>query len=222
MAKKIRKCFFCKKDIDTSIASNDYFFFERAKTRVCAHKDCYIGYYTSNERRSPMTIEQCQKFISEEEKKPEPVVKPRKKTATSELYDFISDMYGLTYFPKYFFSFMASIYKGTYKNLNRPVPPEDLLDMWKQKKKYLLRQAENNRKKGKDINGISLVYYDLAILLGKYDAYLKWKEQQKLAQADAEEQRVKNIEFVRYRDVLPQRQKKENNTIDISSMLDEI
>ena len=65
-----------------------------------------------------------------------------------------------------------------------------------------------NRKKGKDINGISLVYYDLAILLGKYDAYLKWKEQQKLAQADAEEQRVKNIEFVGYRDVLPQRQKK--------------
>ena len=117
---------------------------------------------------------------------------------------------------------MASVYKGTYKNLNRPVPPEDLLDMWQQKKKYLLRQAENNRKKGKDINGISLVYYDLAILLGKYDAYLKWKEQQKLAQADAEEQRVKNIEFVGYRDVLPQRQKKENNTIDISSMLDEI
>lgn len=169
-----------------------------------------------------MTKEQCQEFISEEEKKPEPVEKSRKKTAASELYDFISDMYSLTYLPKYFFSFMASVYKGTYKNLNRPVPPEDLLDMWKQKKKYLLRQAENNRKKGKDINGISLVYYDLAILLGKYDAYLKWKEQQKLAQADAEEQRVKNIEFVGYRDVLSQRQKKEDNTIDISSMLDEI
>ena len=169
-----------------------------------------------------MTEEQCQEFILEEEKKPEPAVRPRKKTAASELYDFISDMYSITYLPKYFFSFMTSVYKGTYKNLNRPVPPEDLLDMWKQKKKYLLRQAEYNKKKGKDITGISQVYYDLAILLGKYDAYLKWKEQQKLAQADAKEQRIKNIEFVEYKDVSPQRHSKKNNTVDISSMLDEI
>lgn len=222
MTKKIRKCYFCKQDIDTSDASNGFFFFEKAKIRVCAHKDCYIDYHTSNKRKNPMTKEQCEEFILAETNKPEPAKKPREKTVKDELYDFISDMYGITYLPKYFFSFMASVYKGTYKNLNRPVPPEDLLDMWKQKKKYLLRQAEYNKKKGKDISGIGQVYYDLAILLGKYDAYLKWKEQQKLAQVDAEEQRIKNIEFVGYKDVSPQRPSKKNNIVDISSMLDEI
>ena len=50
---------------------------------------------------------------------------------------------------------MDSVYKGTMKKLNKPVPPEDLLDMWKQKRNYLDKVAEQNRKKGNEILGVN-------------------------------------------------------------------
>ena len=119
---------------------------------------------------------------------------------------------------------MDSVYKGTYKNLNRPVPPEDLLDMWRQKRNYLDRVAEQNRKKGTEISGVNRVNYDLAILLSKYDAYLKWKEQQELAVAEVNDSKKRSIERIEYTDVIRPSGNKQTNKagIDISSMLDEI
>ena len=118
---------------------------------------------------------------------------------------------------------MDSVYKGTYKNLNKPVPPEDLLDMWRQKKNYLEKVSEQNRKKGTEIDGINRVNYDLAILLSKYDSYLKWKEQQKIAVAEIEEQKKRSIEKIEFKDVVrPQRATKNTESVDINSMLDEI
>ena len=117
---------------------------------------------------------------------------------------------------------MDSVYKGTMKNLNKPVPPEDLLDMWKQKRNYLEKIAEQNRKKGNEISGVQRVNYDLAILLSKYDSYLKWKDQQKIAAA-TDELKKSNKEKIEYTDVIrPKRVSIADNEIDINAMLDEI
>ena len=52
---------------------------------------------------------------------------------------------------------------------------------------------------------------------------MAWKEQQKLAIAEAEEKKKEHIEFVEYKDIVkPQIKDEENNKIDIYSMLDEI
>ena len=132
-------------------------------------------------------------------------------------------MYDISYFPQYFYIKMDSVYKGTMKNLNKPVPPEDLLDMWKQKRNYLDKVAEQNRKKGNEILGVNRVNYDLAILLSKYDSYLKWKEQQKIAIAELDESKKRSIEKIEYTDVArPKRVGASNNKVDINSMLDEI
>ena len=118
---------------------------------------------------------------------------------------------------------MDSIYKGTFKGLSKPVPPEDLLDMWQQKKNYLSRVAEQNRKKDKDIYGINRINYDLAILLSKYDSYLAWKEEQRQALVFEVEAKKKDIEKIEYKDVIrPQSNKNTKRVTDISSMLDEI
>ena len=87
-----------------------------------------------------------------------------------------------------------------------------------------MKNAETQRKRDKDINGLSRVWYDLAILLSKYDSYLKWKEQKKLAIAEIEEQKKESIEFVKYNDIAKQtiRKKNTNDCIDINAMLDEI
>ena len=216
-----RKCSICKEPIVLKDDSKEYFIEYRANNTVCTHTNCYIKHHTTK-KRNPKTIDECNEFINNCLEFAKTVEK--KKSIKDELYQFIFDMYGISFLPKYFYIKFDSIYKGTYKNLNRPVPPEDLLDMWKQKRNYLDKIAEQNRKKGTEIIGSNRVNYDLAILLSRYDAYLNWKEQQKIAVSEMNESKKRYIEKIEYTDVVRPTNTKQNNntTIDINSMLDEI
>lgn len=147
----------------------------------------------------------------------------KEKNSKIALYEFLFEMYGVTFLPDYFFIKMASIYNGTMKNLSKPVPAEDLLDMWRQKRTSLDKVAENNRKKGNEMFGVGRINYDLAILLSKYDSYLKWKEQQKIAVAELNESKKRSVEKIEYSDVTrPKTTIIKNKKTDINSMLDEI
>ena len=212
-----RKCSICKELIDLKDANEDFFITPNNKVN---HTHCYINEQTTRKRK-PKTIEECQVYIDECRQADREVEK--KTNIKTELYEFLFDMYDISYFPKYFYIKMDSVYKGTMKNLSKPVPPEDLLDMWRQKRNYLDKVAEQNRKKGNEISGVNRVNYDLAILLSKYDSYLKWKEQQKIAIAELDESKKRSIEKIEYTDVArPKRVSNTDNKVDINSMLDEI
>ena len=215
-----RKCSICKEPIYINDTNEDFFITLKNETKSYTHTNCYIEKQTTK-KRSPKTIEECQEYI--EQCRQNTKVTEKRKSTKNELYEFLFDMYDISYFPQYFYIKMDSVYKGTMKNLNKPVPPEDLLDMWKQKRNYLDKVAEQNRKKGNEILGVNRVNYDLAILLSKYDSYLKWKEQQKIAIAELEESKKRSIENIEYTDVArPKRVGASNNKVDINSMLDEI
>lgn len=98
--------------------------------------------------------------------------------------DWLYKQYDVSFLPKYFFINLDKVYKGTYKNLTKPVPVEDLWDMWERKMPYLLKVYDKNCRSGKTLEGMSRINYDMAIILSKYDSYLSWKERQKQAQAD--------------------------------------
>ena len=215
-----RKCSICKEPIYINDINEDFFITSKNEVRSYTHTNCYIQKQTTK-KRSPKTIEECQEYI--EQCKQNNKASEKKKSIKNELYEFLFDMYDISYFPQYFYVKMDSIYKGTMKNLSKPVPPEDLLDMWKQKKNYLDKVAEQNRKKGNEIFGVNRVNYDLAILLSKYDSYLKWKEQQKIAIAELGEIKKRDVEKIEYTDVTrPKRVGTTDNKVDINSMLDEI
>ena len=215
-----RKCSICKEPIYINDTNEDFFITLKNETKSYTHTNCYIKKQTTK-KRSPKTVEECREYI--EQCRQNTKVTEKKKSTKNELYEFLFDMYDISYFPQYFYIKMNSVYKGTMKNLNKPVPPEDLLDMWKQKRNYLDKVAEQNRKKGNEILGVNRVNYDLAILLSKYDSYLKWKEQQKIAIAELDESKKRNIEKIEYTDVArPKRVGASNNKVDINSMLDEI
>ena len=215
-----RKCSICKEPIYINDTNEDFFITLKNETKSYTHTNCYIEKQTTK-KRSPKTIEECQEYI--EQCRQNTKVTEKRKSTKNELYEFLFDMYDISYFPQYFYIKMDSVYKGTMKNLNKPVPPEDLLDMWKQKRNYLDKVAEQNRKKGNEILGVNRVNYDLAILLSKYDSYLKWKEQQKIAIAELDESKKRSIENIEYTDVArPKRVGASNNKVDINSMLDEI
>ena len=104
-----------------------------------------------------------------------------------KVYRFILDNYNyIGSVPAYVFTKLKSIYKGTYRGLAKPIPPSDLLDMWKRQMKYLKKNRTFLIQKGTmdEDNPTHQVNYDLAVLVGKYDSYLRWKEKQKLNEVD--------------------------------------
>ena len=229
-----RKCNICKKLINVSeSSSDDYFFKQTGKVRTFFHSQCYMEQQT-HKKRKPLTEEECAFCISQIKTENEILKSEEKKTqekrlVKDQLYNFISDMYDISFFPKFFYVKMDSVYKGEYKGLKKPVPPEHLLDMWEQKKSYLLKVYERNHTHGKEIDGLQRVYYDLAILLSKYDSYLSWKDKQENVQMDEQERKRHAVDFNNQKVVsrnIPNNNKVRNNVgnnnIDINSILDDI
>lgn len=127
--------------------------------------------------------------------------------------------YEIQHIPDQFFKKLEQVYDGTYKDLSRPIPIEDLYDMWQRKMPYLLQTYDSNVRKGKNIEGTQRLNYDLSILLSKYDSYLKWKEEQKQIQIE-KEQRENEIK-IDYSNMFRQ-QPLQNSKLDINSIIDEI
>lgn len=136
--------------------------------------------------------------------------------------DWLYREYDVSFLPKQFFINLDKVYKGTYKNLSKPVPLEDLWDMWQKKMPYLLKLHDKNKRSGKDMDGMCRIYYDMSVVLAKYDSYLKWKEEQKLAQVE-EKDKAKSID-IRLDKItnLISNNDNNSNTLDIDSILDEI
>lgn len=222
MKNSIRKCSICRKEIDTSNIKEDFFYSCTAKNVKCTHVKCYVDHGT-HLKKGKKTVEQCLAYVEECRKKTAEIQKEEK--TKQNLFDFISDMYEVTFLPQKFFVKMDSVFDGKYKGLSKCVPPEDLYDMWIQKKSYLEKVYDKNKKNGKEFDKIGRIYYDLAILLSKYDSYLDWKEQQKLAMVAEEENRRRNTDFIGYNKLeKPYKTSSYNSStnIDINAMLDEI
>lgn len=146
------------------------------------------------------------------------------KKEKDRLFKWLQNTYNTVVIPKYFYMKMDSVFDGTYKGLSRGIPPEDILDMWKRKINELNRINNQNKNKGKVLIGVARIQYDLAILLSKYDSYLKWKEQQKII--EQERQQIKDdfknkIEFNKINTTNKQDNSNPNG-FNISDIIDEI
>lgn len=137
------------------------------------------------------------------------------------LTDWIYMTYGVSYLSSRFFQKLESIYKGTFQRLNKPCPPEDLLDMWIQKKPYLDKVALRNQQKGMEMSTEQRINYDLAILLSKYDDYLAWKNKMKNSQEQVQEKQPK-VEYEKLNHIPASHDGKKASVILIDEFLDEI
>lgn len=168
-------CTHCKKFIDTDTNSDTNKIIcvnVQSKSKKWYHYNCFIDYRQSMKKPKPL-----QQIIDDADSYYKSTLEYLdNKKAKDELYKFIQNMYNVVVLPNYFFIKMESIYQGTYKGLAKGIPATHLLDMWQQKQQYLIQIYMNNIAKGKDLQGIGRVNYDLAILLNLYDGYLKWRE----------------------------------------------
>lgn len=92
------------------------------------------------------------------------------------VYQHIVRNYNLSFVPKDIFVRLDAVYTGRLPGLVKPIPPQDLLDMWRRKQRYLNDVYTRNINSGKYMSGSARVKYDLAILCAKYQSYLDWKE----------------------------------------------
>jgi hypothetical protein len=204
-----RKCFVCKQLVSLN---NDNFIPYKDKYY---HYDCYIQERTS--KRTKTTKEEWIKLANElVETGKQQVNEIIKKEC---LYKWLQHSYNVVVIPNYFFIKMTSIFDGTYKGLSKGIPPEDLLDMWKQKKSELDKISDFNNRKGNYIDSVGRLQYDLAIILSKYDSYIKWKEKQKVLENEQQEiikvNTVNKIDFNKISKTVDNAQNKEKSIYDI-------
>ena len=138
-----------------------------------------------------------------------------------EVYQFIKEAYDLTIIPTTVWQKLSNIYEGTFKGMSVGIPPSDLLDMWKRKIDMLNGIAKKNETKGIHMQPDQRLNYDLSILVNKYDSYLRWKEKQRILEAEKETEKTQNIvsQSIGYTKNISQ---DNNETDDISDLVDDI
>lgn len=236
--KTTRKCKICGKSFN--ILKNDFVRFRQG----CCEIGCYVSYfkekgYTDTIIQDKLDVllkesrEEIRLFKEKELEVDKKKVKSKqreinRKENTSSFLKYISETYMIEVFPKYIFSKLAEINRGTFKGMNKGIPYEDLLDMFKRKQKDLDRINLNNSRKGNIIEGIGRFNYDLAIVINKYDDYLRWKNNQRIKAAEVE--KIKEdfksssdvsvaIENLNY---MTKQKKVINDDINIESILDDL
>lgn len=103
----------------------------------------------------------------------------QKKEDRKLFLNYIIEIYNIT-LPSYTIIKINNVNNGSLEGLKEPISCEDLLHMFKSKQKELVGIYQNNIKKGNKFkDNVQRFHYDLAIIIGKYNSYKKWKENQK-------------------------------------------
>ena len=209
-----RKCKYCKEYLNIE---RDSFVYYRKRYY---HFDCAVNEQLTR-KNNKLSKEQCvDKFTQLQNENREEINNIINK---ERLYKWLQNTYNTVVLPSYFYIKMDEIFSGIYKGLSKDIPPEDLLDMWKRKKNELDRINNSNSRKGKNLIGVARINYDLAILLNKYDSYLKWKEDQKLL--ENEKQNIineANKPKINYDLINKSVEKNKNTSTNINDLLDEV
>lgn len=181
------------------------------------HFDCLVK-KTFKKKFNKLTLEEIQENIKKIQKENENHIQAT--LLKEQFYRWLQQSYGVVSIPTYFFIKIDSVLTGEYKGLTVGIPLKDLFDMWKRKKQELDKIAMSNQSKGKAMDSVGRLQYDLAILINKYDSYLKWKNKQKiLAEEIKKEAEEMKIDFNKVNKVVTNQQEK---TKDISDILDEV
>lgn len=229
-----RKCFLCKRPIDLITEFSDIVSPPGAGGVRFAHSACYKASLTGK-KRGALTPGQADEVISSLAPATRARVSqalcakpararqhPARGASTNprrQLTDWLLDAYDVSSVPARFYQKLAAVYDGSYTGLAQSVPAEHLLDMWQQKKQYLDKLAARNAQRGKRMDAVQRLSYDLAILLSRYKDYIAWKQKQE----NAAQQSGRPAERVQYQSLSPARSPGSGaEPLPISDILDEI
>lgn len=112
----------------------------------------------------------------------------------NHLYKYLAEFFNVTMFTSSFYQKMEQVFTGKWKDVNKEVLPEHLLDMYQRRKQTIINIM--NRKK---ITGMNALNYSIPVVLNMYEDYLNWLakcEQEKIE--IQKEKSEKQIEYARF------------------------
>lgn len=108
------------------------------------------------------------------------------KNRKSEFIKWIYETYDTNYLSRHFLNELEGVLQGTYKNLKGAIPLNDLWELWQKSTTELRKIHENKKRQGDEISLSSQPLYDLAIVVSKYEDFLRDKEKNRRIQAERE------------------------------------
>lgn len=204
-----KKCSICK--LFMSLEKDDVVW-----DKSYMHFNCFVE-KLSTKRGNKLSLEQIQNQVRKIQKENESHIKDT--ILRERFYRWLQNSYNVVVIPTYFFVKIDSVITGEYKGLTIPIPLTDLFDMWQRKKNELDKIAMNNLAKGKGIDSITRLNYDLAILVNKYDSYLNWKNKQKQIAEEIKIEEKPKIDFVKINKSVAEQK---NDSTNINDILDEL
>ncbi len=193
MAKKDinRKCQHCdeKGHKTINMETDKFVVVKSGKVNKFWHFDCYVKHL---QKKKKMEYEDALEMatISYENQSTEFLSK-------SLFYQWLYEYHEASSFSSFVFKRIDEVISGCYKNLKEPISYEDLLTMYKKQADRLNAMAIKKSRTGTGFDdSSSRVLYDMAVLVGKYDSFKKWKQKQMLLAMEAEKSKEKLKEEV--------------------------
>ncbi len=164
----MRKCHVCKEYITIEDEWDNVVHYTNNTKSHCGvyHLDCFIERFNKN--RFKNDERQLDEVLHDSELELYNIV------CKNHLYKWWMEFYDVIVIPSYLFTKTEEIFKGEWKEMSKPIPPEHLLDMFIKQKPHLDKIYHKT-----ELNGVSRINYDLAVLIAKYPAYLKFLEREK-------------------------------------------
>jgi len=169
----IRKCARCGETIEVSLPySNKYIYY--ATKKKWYHYDCFVE-STSSRVNIKDWISKTANFVLTEVSK-------------DDMCQFFFKHYDVCSIPVRIYRKLDEIYKGSFRGLAQPIPPDELFDIIKQKDDYLFKQFRL-----KEIEGERRIDYALAVAMSSYKEYKAWRTRIEAEQVEAEERNKQAI-----------------------------
>lgn len=164
----MRKCHLCKEYITIEDEWDNivHYSCETKSNNGVYHLNCFVSLFNKNKFKKENR--QLDEILNESEKELYNLV------CKNHLYKWWAEKYDIILLPNYIFTKTEEIFKGVWKEMSKPIPPEHLLDMFIRQQNYLDKIYHKT-----ELNGVARINYDLAVLIAKYPAYLKFLEREK-------------------------------------------
>ena len=162
----IRKCAKCGREIQVSLPYSFKYVYYKNKW-YCT--DCFTAITTPRILKNGW-FDKTSAYVLQEVSK-------------DDIDRYFKHHYNLSCVPSYIYIKLDSIYKGKYKGLACPIPPDELLDILLRKQNYI-----DGCLNYKSIDGVGKINYALAVAVGSYDSYKRWKEKNKAEQEKLKKQ----------------------------------
>ena len=141
--------------------------------------------------------------------------------ARDDVYRFIVNTYDIAVIPSYIWIKLNKIYSGELDGMTVGISPFYLYDMWKRQISNLNKIHDHNKTKGKNMDKVQRLNYDMSVLVNKYDSYLSWLEQQKILERETVKNKQKKVEQIDYQKLSNMNHIEESKD-DIDTLLDEL